>query len=324
VTQFRVVGDGGRWSGGGTGLLGLFAYAAERHLILKAGPGAIPVHVRNVPARLRNTRRPYVLVPQNAWPWQARGAVMSELPRVVALRLGSEVFMRAATAVMRISSAIPVIGAVNKYSPVIHNVLDPDFERALSAADCVDSSPAKGRVLVVGSCYSYRNLERVIAAHSSSGDSRELLICGPLGNRNVAHRVAQAAIDTPRVHVRWGSLPRPTCLAYMRAADTVVLPSLVEASPFSLLEAFAVQPRVVVSDIAAHRDVIGDVGCPASVFPARSTEVLARRLAAVEASKEVYAVLADPQQREERRERWAHDVANWLEHVAQRYEGSRR
>ena len=223
--------------------------------------------------------------------------------------------MRAASAVLRISSAIPVVGSATRYSPVIHNVLDPGFEDALAASAEVDDSPARGRIVVVGSCYSYRNLERLIAAHQLLDDERELLICGPVGSKAVAHRVGSLALDSAGVTVRWGSLPRETCLAYFAAADTVVLPSLTEASPFSALEALALNERVVLSDIVGHREIVeAAAGESPDIFAdPRDDEALARQMSEYKhQGRKIHSLLADADFRHSQREFWVDRVTTWL------------
>jgi glycosyltransferase involved in cell wall biosynthesis len=318
VTHFRFVEEGA-WSGGGSGFLALARYAAGRYPLLAGGPEAVPVVARNIPTRNVRRRRPFVLAPQNAWPWSPGGATRTEVGRVWGLRAGSELFMRRASAVLRISSAIPVIGSADRYSPVIHNVLDPGFEDALVDSHDVDPGPARGRIVIIGSCYSYRNLERLVQAHAMSGDSRQLLIAGPIGTMELAQRLGAAALDSGRVLVRWGSMPRATCLAWLRAADLVVLPSLVEASPLSALEALAVQPRVLLSDIPAHREVVRAHGAlsECAYVPADSLEAWAQALAVgASDAAESFASLSEFEPREAAREEWSSRLAAWFSRVA--------
>lgn len=324
MIRFRFVAEGS-WSGGGQAFLSLAAYAAARHPVLAGGPDAVPVFARNVPVRPASVRRPFVLVPQNAWPWVPAGAEPTELPRLWGLRAMSELFLRRASAVLRVSSSIPRLGRVDHYSPVIHNVLDPGFEEALAAADRVETTPAEGRVVTIGSCYSYRNLERLVQAHVRSGDRRQLLVAGPVGSRALAHRLGAAAQGSDRVVVRWGSVSRATCLAWYRAADTVVLPSRVEASPFSALEAYAVQPRVVLSDIPAHREILAAYGAETerAYVAVDDTDAWA---AAIDASAEAsgtHRALADAGVREEARERWSSAVAEWFGQLSEVGRGAR-
>ena len=76
-------------------------------------------------------------------------------------------------------------------------------------------------------------------------------------------------------------MPRPQFLATLRDAAVVVLPSLVEASPLTPLEACAMTPRVVMSDIVAHHEVLAPFGDAAETgqaafFDTRNA-VIARR-----------------------------------------------
>ena len=126
----------GRWSGGGRAFLENARRAADRHpvLTMESTSGTVPLIPRNVPASASGRRRPYVLAPQNAWPWTPVAVGLEEVARVARLRVASELFLRRAAAVLRINATIPSPLPPERTSPVLHNVLDPHFEEALAAS----------------------------------------------------------------------------------------------------------------------------------------------------------------------------------------------
>lgn len=306
----------GSWSGGGAGLLSLADWSVSRIEQLDDDAASIPIIARNVPVGGRILAAPFVLAPQNAWPWTLREIHRSEFARMLALRIGSELHMRRATAVLRISSAIPMVGDPNKYSPVLHNVLDPKYESALAESDDVDPSLAAGRIVCVGSVTSYRNLMRLIDAYSLLGprETRGLLICGPASNHSLATKIAARARETPGVDVRWGKLTRASCLAYFKAASAVILPSFVEASPFTLLEALSVQPRVIVSGIPGHKEIVQPFGSlpEEAFFDAKSTRDMARAMEMPKEAGTLHSGLSDAIVRERARHSWAERLGAWL------------
>lgn len=317
--RFRV-DESGEWSGGGRTWLANARFAAQRHAILRGGEDAVPVIPRNVPADLRDLRRTIVLAPQNAWPWALRGVAAAELPRVLALRGLSEAGQRVAAGVLRISSSIPVLGTAGRYSPVLHNVLDPGFEEALEASLDVPVPDAAAGFLVIGSANSYRNLVTVVRAYAeyrAAGGRSPLLIAATVGPRAIMEDVRRAAASIPGIMLSWSGMPRASCLAYMRRASAVILPSRVEASPLTFLEAHAVNRRVLASRIPGHVEMGAQYAPMTPVSPGFFAPDDVHELAALMSSADPPISLTDllsaPAEREERRERWAADVAGWLE-----------
>lgn len=315
----------GRWSGGGQVFLQNVEHAEQRHSLLRGAEGAIPIIARNVPPNGKLPSRPFVLAPQNAWPWAPSFNGAAELGRIAGLRVASELFMRMASAVMRISSAIPSIN--RNSSPVIHNVLDTGFESDLIASQPLTvEDEAVGAFVSVGSINSYRNIVNMINGYRryrANGGRRRLWIAGSPGSANSRNEIERFASGTEGLIVRWRSLERPECLAALRSAAAVILPSKVEASPVSALEAAACNPNVVVSRIIGHVEVLSEYGRvpEGCLFDPTSPAHLADILAAADVAADsrtgpladCHAVLIDPAERETARVSWGDRVTDWLQ-----------
>ena len=314
----------GRWSGGGSAFLNNARGAATRHAILRGEPGrAIPIIARNVPPRSPTPRGDYVLAPQNAWPWNPVASGVRERTRVTALRAASTIGLRRASAVMRISSVIPTARHIPS-SPVIHNVLDEGFEEAL-AASTSRRSPWPGHIVSIGSLHSYRNVPGLIAGYHryrQAGGQAPLLIAGPAGSPTAVAAARSAARGVPDITFVTNPLPRDLCLAVMREAAAVVLPSRVEASPLTTLEACSVTPCVTVSRIPAHAEILEDyatsgTGDDVFVDPLSPREFAAGIVAAEGggAGGTWHEELASAAVRSRARERWGDRLAAWLQEL---------
>lgn len=315
--RFRV-DSSGQWSGGGSVFVDNARFAAARHPELFGGAGAVPIVPRNVPVG-RRPDGPFLLAPQNAWPWQPRALGARERARVAALRAAGEWYLRRAAGVLRISSAIPAVRP-QWTSPVLHNVLDRRFDAMFDGAGRAPDG-ADGAIVSIGSAYSYRGFETLVAAHSAyrrAGGRLPLFIAGPPANQRYVRRVE--ALADGEVTFCWGSLERSECVAAYRRAACVVLPSRVEASPLTLLEALACTPHVVCSRIAGHVEIVRAPLGPDGLFPAGDAATLAQRLGTVEspAHERAHRQWSDAAFREEQRERWADALAAWLRVTATR------
>ena len=265
--------------------------------------GRVLVIPRNVPTQ--RPPLPYVLLPQNAWPWHGPTSGPHERLRVTTLRLASEAAMIGARGTIRIGSAIP--RRRSSVGSILPNVLDTDFEAALAASH---SSPAPSRapglIVAIGSLNTYRGFRTLIRAHAAYrawGGRHELLVAGEGSDRYAEAVGSIAAVSTGVTFLR-RRLERHACLDLMRRASVVVLPSHVEASPLSLLEACAVNGSVVASDIPGHREVLKDLAGPV-YYPASSPDALAKRLLAQEDRGPVPpGALSDPAYRARERATW--------------------
>lgn len=251
----------GAWSGGGRAVVELFHHAHQRHpelLRLDGGQG-VPMYLRNAlpPKALAG---PYILLPQNAWPWTSwRGSGMVAL-RWAALRITSWVAMRRAIGVVRLSSAIPKPN--DAPSRLVPNVLDPGYERALAFDGSLPEwiRSAEGSFLSVGSISPYRNFPRLLEAHAlyrEHGGRRPLVIVGAPMSRELGRQLFALTTNRPAVSVVADPQSRHHILAAMRGCQSVVLPSLVEASPLTLLEGLASGVPVAASMIPGHLETAG-------------------------------------------------------------------
>lgn len=308
----------GQWSGGGNAFLNNVAHAERRHSILRGGPGSIPIFPRNVPVRSARTSRKFILAPQNAWAWAPRSRGLQEFKFVTGLRVASSYYMRRAQGLLRISGSIPSAKG-RPTSPVIHNVLDPTFEEALIESNQVRVPAAEGKLVSIGSGHSYRNLVNLIKGYRSyraAGGKLDLWIAGPSGSNRARSDAMRAAEGMDGVTFGKGRLSRGECLAAFRSAAGVVLPSLVEASPLAVLEAASVNPRLVVSDITGHREILADYGSvsPQAFFDPFTPELIAEGLHRASSGlvELPHSMLSRPEVRENARDTWGKDVAAWL------------
>lgn len=312
----------GVWSGGGQALLRNVEHAQQRHALLRGGGKEIPVIARNIPTKGSQPHGPYVIAPQNAWPWTPTFVGASELRRVVGLRLVGGLYLRRALGVMRLSSAVPA--TYRQASPVIHNVLDTGFEKTLQAATSIVPEAA-GNFVSLGSIHSYRNLANLIAGYRryrEDGGKHRLWIAGAPGSQVAVRQVSRAAEGVDGLTITWSSVDRMVCVAAFRTAAAVVFPSRVEMSPVSVLEAAACTPNVVLSRIVGHQEILSEYAQPpdSAFFETESPGSIAAALARAElhakqGSGELEAchtTLSDPILREQARVRWGDRVAEWL------------
>ena len=273
---------------------------------------------RNFPNQ--RVRRPYVIIPQNAWPWEGPKFGLQERAKLTVMRAASEIAMRRAAGVIRVSGSIPPIGRT--HDDFLPNPLDAGFEDAVAGIEGSTPPSDSPYFASVGSLNSYRGLETLLTAYGryrESGGSTPLLITGGANTKYLSH-LSGLASRYEGVDLRPGGVSRRDCLHTLHHARLVVLPSHVEASPFSLLEALAVQPRVAASDIPGHRGIIPEgTGHPA-YFTHAQPEGLTRLLHDADRDShppEAHAV-ASLQFRVEARNKWGNTLMAMLEDLASR------
>jgi glycosyltransferase involved in cell wall biosynthesis len=298
--------DSGNWSGGGKVVLNNLRLLTEERPDLFSGRGRpIELVLRNW-ARPATLIRPFALMPQNAWAWTRIAGATSELARLVKLRAASEISYARARSIVRISGAIPA-GQRTKTSPVIHNTLDREFDSALFASEA--SAPIYGSPFVAFSgSASYKGAASLLAgfdAYRAHGGSRDLIVVG----------LDPTSYRQPHVH----ALPRVdrvTALSLMRQAEAVILPSLIEASPITMLEAMATNPRIIASRIVAHIELASIHDADIDWFDPRDEQQLALALSRSDelgASSNAEGALASESARARFRQIWLRDIASALE-----------
>jgi glycosyltransferase involved in cell wall biosynthesis len=316
-----IVDTRGRWSGGGTAFLNNVGVLDGKELGGRSR-GNCYLLPRNMPVSARMPGTPCVVAPQNALPWNPIWRGAREGLRVSALRIGSEVTGRRADALLRISSAIPTMGrSAPQVSPIIHNVLDPSFEQCINGATALLNYDARGAFVSIGSIGAYRNIDRLITAYTRyrrAGGSRRLLVAGPVPDRRYARELEKRCDPIIGLTLMPISLTRDECIAAFASAFAVVLPSLVEASPLTALEAATVNPRLLLRSIVGHTEMLSLYGTPGTGawFDPLSTDSMASALLHAESNIAPFQVahqhLASASHRELLREEWLERVVMWL------------
>jgi glycosyltransferase involved in cell wall biosynthesis len=136
--------------------------------------------------------------------------------------------------------------------------VDPSWARAtaMGHADLAALGLPERFLLFLGARQPRKDLPTLLAAHrdarSADPATPPLLLVGPPGWGD------EPDLSGSGVLVR-DHLPRPVLQRLVASATAVVMPSLYEGFGLPVLEAMAAGTRVLASDIAAHREVGGDV-----------------------------------------------------------------
>jgi glycosyltransferase involved in cell wall biosynthesis len=256
-------------------------------------------------------------MPQNALGWHRLGHMGRNQCRRRALRVGTSLTLRRSSAVVRISTAIPA--PVDKPTLLLPNVLDEGFESAapLGSIGCL-TGPARGPyVLVAGPLAVYKNIGTLLAGfyeYLGHGGSLELVIAGPRRDTSTSRLVREADAVCPRVHGLIRDLARNEVAELMRGARGVLFPSLVEASPITLLEACALQSHVAASDIPGHRDTLSFSGVhDVPLFdPREPTSIRLAIERITEGTRPIGAPIVSAKSRSKLRYQWAYLLKDWL------------
>ncbi|AVZ40297.1 MULTISPECIES: glycosyltransferase [unclassified Dietzia] len=309
----------GNWSGGGQAFLNNARHAESRHPILSGDRSSTTLVPRNYPGLTHLRSGDYVLIPQNAWPWNLKCETPEEARIALGLRIASTLAMKRAHGIVRISTTIPTGPAGKPSSPIIHNVLDSGFEEALAEVKNTSIASALDKFVCVGSTFSYKNMDRLARAYKlyrDGGGTVGLYWAGAESNQKVARRIQSTLGGLSDVSIVGSTISRIEALAAMRDAHAVILPSLVEASPLTALEATFANPNVILSDIPGHREVFGfDHPAPnGAYFTPTSDGDLARRLweAGNTPLTAAHASLNSYEYRESERVRWGNQIVEWL------------
>lgn len=195
--------------------------------------------------------------------WQKRVLTRSALPRIA----------RDARAILTITEAMrrevhEILGTPLEKVFVVHIAAADRFaapeKRPVGAAYSAPDSRPKGApyVLFVGNLEPRKNLARLLDAFailkSETNLPHALHLAGGGGWRNEAFRARLHGMrhrDVVRLH---GYVPAADLPALVAGADLLVFPSIYEGFGMPPLEAMCCGVPVVASDIAAHREVLGD------------------------------------------------------------------
>lgn len=244
----------GRWSGGGQNLVDNIAFA-ENLYPSKFSESGRPVIAKNLVPFKTFCKGGYVYMPQNAWAWHGPVQGVKEWIRRSSIRVFSELATRRAVKSIRIGPMIPEW----KHSgdEMLPNVLDEGFEHSLIEAKNLGRPswlPKNDFLLVPGSMWGYRNHTVVLEAfevYRASGGEMDIVFVGP-GEYFPLKKDISKLVDQG-IHLINQRKSRANVLAAMINSNICLLPSHVEASPVTMLEAAAIGLPMVASDIDAHR-----------------------------------------------------------------------
>lgn len=300
---------GGRWSGGAQAVQANIRFAAKRlpHL-LSTDPGGGPPYLllRNVaPLSLLQANNDFVVLPQNLWAWEGPTSGAWEWWWRTRLFLASEVTLRRTRGVVRLSSRIPSRG--KELGGILPNVLDEGFDIALANSSFIPSFADE--IVCFASDVSYTNLAGLINAYAIylrlGGRRRLHLVVHPIRGGVLENMTTSSAC-----RVDFGFWDRAHVVSAMRSCYAVVFPSLVEASPMTLLEALAVDCRIVLSDIPGHRETARGALPEECYFALGSPDAVATALLHCESMEPMAADFqATARARTLAREKWADDLA---------------
>lgn len=247
-------------------------------------------------------------MPQNSWAWNGPTSGMWEWWWRGRLRIASDMTMARAIGTVRLCSNIPCRGT--PLGDPLPNVLDLDFEEALNQSSF---APGFSDAFVChGSGISYKNLGRAIegyALYRQRGGLRPLhLFVSPPRQQALA-----GVAPPPGLQRHTGHWKRPEVASVLRSSFAVLFPSLVEASPISVLEAIALECRIVLSDISGHRETTqGRVPDECYFDPSSPDELASAMLRCESLSPVVGDSMASPSARADQRETWAEDLCGRL------------
>jgi glycosyltransferase involved in cell wall biosynthesis len=183
--------------------------------------------------------------------------------------------------------------------PVVPEAPDPVFapqppERVGAARAAVGLEADQPYVLYWGGISPHKNVETLLDAFAALRDGTRLVVVGDLERETylssaaqVRHRIADLGIG-PRVLLP-GFVSDESLAALLTDASAVALPSLAEGFGLPAVEAAACGAPLVLSDLPAHRESVGDA---ALFFAPRDAEALAKALASVLESAELRASLS--------------------------------
>lgn len=140
----------------------------------------------------------------------------------------------------------------------------------------------------------HKNISTLLAAYATQPHAARLVIAGALEDDSflsaapdIRRQIGELGLDT-RVLLP-GFVPDETLAALYAGATVVVNPSLAEGFGLPAVEAAACGAPLLLSDLPAHRETLGDA---ARFFAPRDTKELAQQLAALLADQPARQVVA--------------------------------
>jgi len=230
-----------------------------------------------------------------------RARVLWRLKQAAAVRTARVVFTVSETSQRALAARL---GRPAERLPVVPEAPDPVFvpQAAASVAAArasIGLAAEQPFVLFWGGVSPHKNVETLLDAFAALGpdriDGAALVVVGDLEREtyvssaaDVRRRIADLGI-AERVLLP-GFVPDEALAALLTGATAVALPSLAEGFGLPAVEAAACGAPLVLSDLPAHRESIGDA---ALFFPPTDTAALTRALGSVLADPELRARLAE-------------------------------
>jgi glycosyltransferase involved in cell wall biosynthesis len=162
-----------------------------------------------------------------------------------------------------------------KDSVLIRNAVSiPSLKNNLKAD--ISSKKNELKILYAGRITSQKNWQCLIGALALVGDRIpwSLTVCGNGDEESIFRRKITAGNFGSNIHFLGY---RSDVYEIMKISDVLVLPSWYEGMPNVLIEAFAIGLPTVISEIPAHKDIVGS-SQSALLFPPDSPNILADKL----------------------------------------------
>lgn len=315
------------WSAGGSAVLSNLQFASETYGWLgkdeavvdpMAIHGFIHLVPRNIVPLSLIACRSYVYMPQNAWPWLGHIPPRRRCARWLALRGSSSIALRSATAVVRLSRAVP--SNRRKPSIVLPNTLDIGFETASAHLSPRESVHRNEPVLFLGSLATFKGIPELLKGYDlykRAGGALGLRLIGSATEPGVLDELTRWTRRVPQLDILPTTIARPQALSLMTRSSAVIMPSRVEASPLTSLEALALANQLIVSDIPGHRDTLRGYIREANIFQPRCPSSIARAL--LRAERGETSVPPNPYQHEPgrrvQRALWAKKLNDFFLHL---------
>ncbi|MCC7075675.1 MAG: glycosyltransferase [Acidimicrobiia bacterium] len=307
----------GRWSGGGVAVCDNVRTAMRLRPETLGTRGARHLVMRNVvPPRLL-LRGGCVYMPQNALAWSPVVGDWRERLRQIAWKLASRAALARACGVIRLSSAVRVDQGGGGILP---NVLDESFEDALEESLTIPS-PAPDAWVCLGRLSTYRNHATLVAGYQvyrEGGGRVPLYVRGSAQSNRVRRNLEAGTAGTAGLVVEPHGATRAEVLALLRSSHGAIFPSLCEVTSIGVLEALAVAPRVLVSEVPGHVEAVRSVAAAVPFFGPEDPAGLAAAMREADLCDPMSAppAIASKSARSRSREIWVRDFTDRIAEIA--------